>query len=778
MRFPERALKKPHEQPFVPRLEDAPLLLGRGRFVDDARAPGAVFAAFARSPYAAANIRSVDTQAAAKQPGVLAVLTGADTRSIGNLARPRPVEGRGGAKMILSIWPALAERRVVHVGQPVAMVVAETPAQAADAAELVAVDYEEVPAVVDVRDADASGAPQVWPEAPGNLALDWPGPVSDDGSNAREVERIFASAASRARVELTDQRIVVASLETRGATASYDKASDELTLRSCSQGPGWLREMLTGAFGLPPEKLRVITEDVGGAFGMKSGAYPEYAAMLFAARKLGRPVHWMSSRSEAFMSDNQGRDMLLEGEMALGPSGEFLALRVRVLANLGAFITNAGLVTATNNLGRCLSSVYRIPRIQCDIRCLYTNTVQVGPYRGAGRPEANYLVERLVDECARVTGIGPVEIRRRNFIAPEAMPYKTPVAVTYDTGDFAAIFEEALALGDYAGFEQRRAQAAKRGMRRGIGISCFLEHAGGVPVESAAVRFPGGKAVVALGVQGTGQGHATVYSRLAAKQFGIDAGLVEVKQGDSRLGVPSGGTVASRSTMMAGSALHRAVEMAIAKGRKVAARIFEATETDVGYHDGVFEIVGTDRRVSLFEVAAKAAGTEGSLDSTAKVELPPTFPNGCHIAEVEIDPETGVAGVVAYAAVDDCGVVVDETLTEGQVSGGLAQGLGQALLEHGVYDRSSGQILSGSFTDYAMPRADHMPPLAGAFHPVPCTTNPIGVKGVGEAGTTGALAAIMNAITDALPPGAPAIDMPATPDKLWRAFRASRDSGR
>jgi carbon-monoxide dehydrogenase large subunit len=732
-----------------------------------------------RSPYASANIRSVDIAGASAQPGVLAVLTAADTGAIGNLARPRPVEGRGGAKMILSVWPALADKRVVHVGQPVAMVVADTPARAADAAELVAVDYEETPAVVEVGDADAPGAPQVWPEAPGNLALDWPGPAPDDGANAREIERIFAQAPRRASVDLVNQRIIVASLEPRGATASYDRKSDELTLRSCSQGPGWLREMLTGAFGLPPEKLRVITEDVGGAFGMKSGAYPEYAAMLVAARKLGRPVHWMSSRSEAFVSDNQGRDMFLQGEMALAADGEFLALRVKVLANLGAFITNAGLVTATNNLGRCLSSVYRIPRIQCDIRCLYTNTVQVGPYRGAGRPEANYLVERLVDECARVCGVDRVAIRRRNFIEAGAMPYRTPVAVTYDTGEFAAIFDEALELADYAGFAKRREQAARRGLARGIGICCFLEHAGGVPVESAALRFPGGdRAVVALGVQGTGQGHATVYSRLAAKQFGIDPKLVEVKQGDSRLGVPSGGTVASRSTMMAGSALYRTIETAIAKGKKIAARVFEATESDIEYRDGAFSVVGTDRRLSLFEVAAKAAEAGESLDSTAKVELPPTFPNGCHVAEVEIDPETGAAEVVAYTAVDDCGVVLDETLTEGQVSGGLAQGIGQALLEHGVYERDSGQILSGSFTDYAMPRADHMPPLAGAFHPVPCTTNPIGVKGVGEAGTTGALAAVMNAVADALPPGAKAPDMPATADTLWRAFRPSRDSGR
>jgi carbon-monoxide dehydrogenase large subunit len=733
-----------------------------------------------RSPYAAAGVRSIDVGVASQQPGVLAILTGADMRAagVGNLARPRPVDGRGGKKMILSTWPALAEGRVVHVGQPVAIVLAGTPEQANDAAELVVVDYEEEPSVVDVRDAVAPGAPQVWPEAPGNVALDWPGPMADGGGNALEIDRIFQSAPHRARIALVDQRVVVASLEPRGATASYDAGRDELTLRACSQGAGGLRDMLAAAFNLAPQKLRVVTEDVGGAFGMKSGAYPEYAALLVAARKLKRPVHWMSTRSEAFMSDNQGRDMFLEGELALGHKGEFLALRVQVLANLGTFITGAGLITQTYNFGRCLSSVYRIPCIQCDVRSIYTNTVQTGPYRGAGRPEANYLIERLVDAAARVTGIDRVELRRRNLIAPEAMPYKTPVAVTYDSGEFEAIFEKALALADYGGFAARRARAAGRGLRRGIGISCFLEHAGGVPTESAAVRFPGGdKAVVALGVQGTGQGHGTVFSRLAAKHLGIAAELVEVQEGDSRLGVASGGTVASRSTMLAGTAVFRTVETVIAKGRKIAARIFEATEADIGYRDGVFEVVGTDRRLSLFEVAGKAAAwqrsgeIEESLDSAAKVELPPTFPNGCHIAEVELDPETGVVAVVAYTAVDDCGVVLDATLTEAQVCGGLAQGLGQALLEHGIYDRASGQLLTGSFTDYAMPRADHMPPIADAFHPVPCTTNPIGVKGVGEAGTTGALAAIMNAITDALPENAGMLDMPATPEKIWRACR-------
>ncbi len=766
----------PHP-PFDPRLEDAALLQGAGRFVDDGLPANRLMAAFVRSPHASADITRIDTTGAARQPGVLAVFTAADMAGTGTLSHPRPAEGRGGAKMIVPRWPILAERRVVHVGQPVAMVVAETLAQAMDAAELVAVDYAQTPAVSDVRDAAAPGAPQVWPEAPGNVSLDWPGPVVDDGRNAREIQASFASAPHRARVSLFNQRVMAATLEPRGATGLYDAGQDAFTLRVCSQGAGVMRDVVAAALGVPPHKLRVLTEDVGGAFGMKTGAYPEYPALLVAARKLGRPVHWMSSRSEAFTSDNQARDMRLEAELALAADGAFVALRVHVLANLGAFVTHAGLVTPTQNLGRCLSSVYRIPRIQYDVQCLFTNTVQTGAYRGAGRPEANYLLERLIDEAARITGIDRVALRRRNLIAPAAMPYRTPVSVTYDSGEFETILDKASAIADVAGFEARRRDAAKRGRRRGLGLACFLEHAGGVPVENASLRFPGGrKAVVALGAQATGQGHRTVFGRLAARHLGVAADLLEVHEGDSRLAVASSGTVASRTTMLAGSAVFRAVEGAIAKGRHVAARIFETMEADIGYRDGVFEVTGTDRRLSLFEVADRAAAMkqrgeiDETLDTDARVELPPSFPNGCHIAEVEIDPETGTVDVVAYTAVDDCGVVLDEMLVEGQVSGGLAQGLGQALLENAVYDRASGQLITGAFTDYGMPRAHDMPPLAGALHSVPCRTNPLGVKGVGEAGTTGALPSIMNAITDALPPGR-MLDMPATPEKIWRACR-------
>jgi carbon-monoxide dehydrogenase large subunit len=765
----------------IGRVEDEALLRGRGRYVDDVPEEGAAAAVFVRSPHAFAEIRRIDTGEAEAQPGVLAVLTSADMEAAGftTLSRPIPATGRGGAKLVVPPWPALAAGRAVHVGQPVAMVVAETLAQAQDAAELVVVDYEELRPVVDVRDAVKPGAPQVFPEAPGNLAVDWPGVVVDE-ANERAVAEIIASAPRVARVSLVNQRLVVASMEPRAAMARYDAAADEYVLRCGSQGVWALREGLAPAMGLKREQLRVLSDDVGGGFGMKSGPFPEYPPLLIAARRLGRPVHWTSTRSEAFLSDNHARDMILEAALALDEEGRFLALRVDVLANMGAFLTSAGVLTATGNLGRCLSSVYRIPKIACATRCVFTNTTQTGPYRGAGRPEANYLLERLVDQAARVTGIDRVELRRRNLIPPSAMPYRTALGLAYDSGDFPAVLEKALELADYGGFAQRRKESEARGKRRGIGVSCFLEHAGGVPSEGAALLFPGGgKAVVALGGGASGQGHATVFGKLVADRLGLSPDEVELRQGDTRLNVLGSGTVASRTTMTAGSAVLRAVETVLEKGRKVAAHALEAAEADIGYRDGFFEVTGTDRRLSLFEVAERAADAKrrgeapDDLDTNLVAETPPSYPNGCHVAEVEVDPETGVVTVVAYAAVDDAGRVLDHLLVEGQVHGALAQGLGQALMEHAVLDRGSGQLLAGSFMDYAMPRADDMPPFAQAMVEVPCTTNPLGVKGVGEAGTTAALAAVMNAVADALPGDAGAtLDMPATPHRVWRAFQA------
>jgi carbon-monoxide dehydrogenase large subunit len=765
-----------HEHHFEPRVEDDALIRGRGRFIEDAPQPNQGYAVFVRSPYAHARIRAIDIEAARAARGVMAVLTHKEIEAagVGSTSLHPPLAGRNGAKLIVPFRPALAAERVMHVGQPVVMVVAESAALAQDAAERVVVDYEEMDAVSDVRAAIASGAPQLWPEAPGNVAIDWPGPVADDGSNAKQIANIFSGAAHVARVTCVNQRLVVASMEPRGATAWYDAKSDHYTLRSCSQGAGPLRDQLTSVMGLPKEKLRIVTEDVGGAFGLKTSGYPEYPTLLVAAKLTGRPVAWMATRSESFLSDQQARDTVTEAELAIDDKGKFLALRVKHVANMGAFLGSVGAHIQTNNFSRCFPGMYAIPRIQVDTQCVFTTTLPTGPYRGAGRPEANYTLERLVDEAARVTGIDPIRLRRRNLIPRKSMPYKTAVGTTYDSGDFAPILEKALALSHYAEFKKRRRESFKRKKLRGIGVSCFLEHAGGVPTESASLLFPGDdKLVLGIGVQSTGQGHATIYPRLVGAKLGIPASQISHRHGDTDLDLKGAASVGSRSTMTVGSALYRAADLMLEKAKPIAAGTLEAAETDIAYRDGHFEVVGTDRRVSLFEVAARARASGDTLDTKATVDTPQTFPNGCHIAEVEIDPETGEVHIVSYAAVDDAGVVIDHTLAEGQLVGALAQGIGQALMETAVYDESNGQLVTGTFMDYAMPRAMDMPPIADAGHNVPATTNPLGVKGVGEAGTTGSIAAIMNAIANAIPDGRGVnIDMPATPAKIWRACRA------
>jgi carbon-monoxide dehydrogenase large subunit len=531
-----------------------------------------------------------------------------------------------------------------------------------------------------------------------------------------------------------------------------------------------LRDALAATMAIAPDKLRVVTEDVGGAFGMKSPAYPEYPALLVAAKVLGRPVHWMASRAESFLTDNQARDMFADGELALDHRGKFLALRLACAVNLGAYVGFVGVHLATNNFARCLPAMYRIPAIDVRVRCAFTNTVPTAPYRGAGRPEANYLLERLVEEAARATGIASDKLRRRNLIPVSAVPYKTPVGTTYDSGDFPAVIDKAFALAAHADFSKRRREAAKRGRLRGIGVSCFLEHAGGMPTEGAALAFPGNDMVeLQLGSQSTGQAHASIFPRLAAQQLGLPPDRVVLRQGDSALGVMSASTVASRSAVTVGAAIVRVVEAVVRKGRQLAADALEAAEGDIVYDKGTFAVTGTDRRIGLFELAARGGQRGEALDTKLTTDTPQTFPNGCHIAEVEIDPETGATALVAYTAVDDCGNVLDHMVVEGQVHGAIVQGLGQVLLEHLVYDRA-GQLVTGSFMDYAMPRAADVPRLVAAEQSTPATTNPLGVKGVGEAGTTGALAAIMNAIADAVP-GAAHLDMPATPEKVWAACR-------
>ena len=759
--------------PFQPRDEDHRLLTGRGCFCDDERQPGEAHAVFVRSPHAFADIRVIDTAAARAVPGVLAVLTGADMAAagVGNVTIPTPVPN--GPGLVVPHRPALARDAVRHAGDPVALVIAESEAAARDAAELVAIDYRVRRPVTDVAAAARAGAPEIWPEAPRNLALDWPG----FGGDRHAVDSAFAAAAHVARARLINQRIVMAPLEPRAALARYDAASGRYTLECASQSTIVLRQNLAATLGIAAERVRVLSGDVGGAFGMRATGYPEYPALLIAAQRVGRLVRWLPSRQECFLSDNQARDTIIEAALALDSNGRFLALDIDVLAAMGAYLTSHAAFIATANFARCLPGMYDIPRIGLRIRCLFTNTVPTGPYRGAGRPEANYCLERLIDAAAKSTGIDRLVLRRRNLIAPGRMPYKTPVGTTYDSGDFPALFEAALERAGVSHFKTRAEVSAKAGRRRGLGVSCFLEIAGGQPGEGAAIAFPGqSKLLLAIGVQASGQGHRTLYRRLAAERLGIPAEAIEVAHGDSDDGVPSFGAVASRSTMSVGGAVAAAIDAVIEKGRRIAAHLLEAAEADIVYRAGIFEIAGTDRRVALFDLAERARelAAQGviadDLDTRRTADVPSTFPNGVHIAEVEVDPESGQVELAAYTAVDDCGRVLEPVLVEGQVQGGVAQGAGQALLEHGVYDPASGQLLAGSFIDYAMPRAGDLPNIASDLRPAPATTNPLGVKGVGEAGTTAALAAVMSAVADALPEAAD-IDMPATPERVWQALR-------
>jgi carbon-monoxide dehydrogenase large subunit len=756
----------------APRVEDDALVRGGGRFMDDPSLPDTAYAVFVRSPHAHARVVSVNTEEARKAKKVLAVLTAADMKAanVGSVSRHPPVQGRAGAKMIMPFRPSLAGEKVMHVGDPVAMVVAETLPAAQDAADLVQVEYAELPAVITLDDAMKEGGIQLYSEAPGNLCVDWPGPVPDE-HNARDVANIIVSAPHVAKVRVANQRMVVASMETRGATGAYDKTTDSYTLHVCSQSADSLRNLTAAVMGVPNEKLRVITEDVGGAFGMKTPPYPEYPAVLVAARTLGRPVRWQSTRSEAFVTDTQARDTVTDAELAIDDKGKFLALRVRHLCNQGAYVSTAGVNINTNNFARCLPGMYRIPKVDVSVACYFSNTTPIGPYRGAGRPEANYALERLVEEAARVTGIDPVRLRKKNLIPPSAMPFKTPIN-TYDSGDFPAIVDRALELADFDNFNKRRRESAKRKKLRGIGVSCMLEHAGAMPMEQASLSFPGGdELILGCNVQSTGQGHATVFPRLLANKLGIDPAKIQHRHGDTALGLTGFASVGSRSAMCAGSAIVHNADVMLAKGKKMASALLEASEADIQYRNGSFEVVGTDRKISLFETARRAKEKGESLDTKEKIETPLTFPNGCHIAEVEIDPETGAVDLVAYTAVDDPGVMLDHMIVEGQVQGSIANGLGQALTENAVYDSGSGQLVAGSFMDYGMPRADHMPvELREAVHSVPATSNPLGVKGTGEAGTTAAIAAVMNAISNAIPNGAADhMDMPATPAKVWAA---------
>ncbi len=746
------------------RVEDPRLLTGAGRYTADLDLPDQACAVVVRSPHAHARLLNIDA-AAALAGGALAVLTGEDEAGAGWGGVPAmPIKDRRGGTLLVPHYPALAQGKARFVGQPVALVVAESAAAAQDAAELLDIEYDVLPSVTDVRAALEPGAPQLHENVPGNLAVDY------GNGDEKAADEAFARAAHVTRLTVVNQRVVVCAMEPRAAIGVYDAAADRYTLYAGTQGATALRDVLSGITRLPKERLRVVTGDVGGGFGMKTPPYPEYLAVLLAARRLGRPVKWVGSRGESFLSDSQGRDTVMEGALALDRDGRFLALRIRATCNGGAYLTPAGAHIATGNFAVCLMNVYATPVIDAQSKYVFSNAVPVGPYRGAGRPEAAYIVERLVDRAAREMKIDAVELRRRNLIPASAMPYKAPNGALYDSGEFAPLLDKALALSDGAGYAARQKESQARGRLRGRGIAMFLEVSGGAPAEFGGIRFLDGVLELYTGGGSSGQSHETVYKHLVAERLGIDPARVRLVQGDSDK-VPRGATsTASRTTIAVGAVTVDAVNQVIEKGRLLAAEHFEASPADVEYAGGSFRVAGTDRVVPLWQFGR-------ALDVASEVKVTPNFPNGCHIAEIEIDPDTGIVTPCLYTAVDDCGNVINHMLVEAQVRGGLAQGLGQVLLENAVYDQDTGQLLTGSFMDYGIPRADNLPEVRLGEHIVPCTTNPLGVKGVGEAGTTGALPTLMNAILDALAPlGVEALDMPATPERVWRAIAGARSS--
>ena len=765
------------------RYEDGPLLRGEGHYSDDHRVQDALQAVFVRSPHAHARILSADTSQALAAPGVVAVLTGADFANLGYgpVTASIPFPGIGGKMPVSPMRPVLAGERVMHVGEPVAMVIAATRAQAQDAADLVLVEYEPLDPVIDLDQA-ARADVTLWPQAPGNVAHDWSNPPDADGAKRKALDETFAKAAHVVSVDLFNQRISAVSMEPRAATASYDAQADRFTLHTGTQGVAGIRGQVAMCMKIEPAKLRVLTDDVGGGFGMKASSYPEYPALLTAAKMLGKPVHWSATRSESFMSDNQARDSQWNVDLALDKDGRFLALRVKGKQNVGAYLTGVAVLVPTVHIAFCLPGLYDIPQIVVDATTYFSNTVPTGPYRGAGPPRGELSAGarhrgRRAQARNRPGGPSPPQSHSRG-----RMPYATATGQTVDSGDFPAIFERALAEADYAGFPMRRAEAEKRGKLRGIGVSGYLEISGGHYHEPARINFEKGKVVLSIGPASNGQGHATVFRQLIADRLGLPDDDVIVTAGDSDRDVPGFGAVASRSAMLVGSAIAVTSDRMIEKATGVATTLLQASEGEVEYRNGAFELPRTGQRVTLFEAAERASemAAQGvikeSLDTASEAHIAPTFPNGVHVAEVEIDPETGSLELVRYTAVGDCGVVLNETIVTGQVQGGVAQGIGQALGEYSNYDSGSGQLLAGSFMDYTMPRADHLPMLKVIHHPVPCTTNPIGVKGTGEAGTTAAPPTIVNAIENAISPQrALKLDMPLTPQKIWDVIRQAKD---
>jgi len=764
----------------VPRNEDPVLLTGRGQYTDDLNRDGQAYGAFVRSPVAHGVLKGIDAEAALAMPGVLGVFTGADLEKAGYgaIRCGVPLKNFDGSEMRNPTRPALPTDRVRFVGDPVAIVVAETAVQARDAAEAVAVDIDPLPAVTDAEAAAEDGAPQLYDVTPNNVVLDY------RYGDAEAVAKAFAAAAHVTRLRIVNNRVIVSALEPRAAIADYDPADGRWTLQVGSQGVFGLRGLLAkDILMVEPEKVRVLTGNVGGSFGMKAFVYPEYPALFHAARELGRPVKWVSDRSESFLADQAGRDHRVDAELALDAEGRFLAVRVTGFGNMGAYIGQVSPMMPTLNIVKNVTSVYRVPALEVAVKCVFTNTSPVSAYRGAGRPEGNYYMERLVDTAARELGIDRVELRRRNHIRPDAMPYATPAGTVYDSGEFTAVLDKAVAFADWDGFAARQAESRARGKLRGRGIGDYLEVTAPPQNEMGGLRFEAdGTVTIITGTLDYGQGHWTPFAQVLHSKLGIPFERIRLLQGDSDELIAGGGTGGSKSLMASGAAIVEASDKVIEAGKQIAGHLLEAAVADIEFHRGAFAIAGTDRSIGIMEIAdrlragvALPDGVPRSLDVRHVHESSPSaYPNGCHVAEVEIDPDTGVVEVVRYHMVNDFGTVVNPLLVEGQAHGGIVQGIGQALMEHCVFD-AEGQVLTGSYMDYAVPRATDAPFFAFGTHSVPATTNPLGAKGCGEAGCAGSLPSVMNAVVDALAEfGVTHIDMPATPEKVWRTIRAAR----
>jgi carbon-monoxide dehydrogenase large subunit len=770
------------------RKEDLRFLTGRGNYVADIERPGMVFGVFVRSPHAHARIKSIDPGAALAMPGVLAVFTGADLKvdGVNGLPCGWGIKGKDGQPMKEPPHPALAQDKVRYVGDAVGFVVAESLGQARNAADALVVDYNVFPAVVGVADALKPDAALVYDDVPSNLCCDW-----DLGDKAA-TEAAFNKAAHIARINLVNNRLVGNPMEPRAAIAEFHPETGHYTLWSTSQFPHVVR-LLMGLFvlNIPQQRLRVVAPDVGGGFGVKQFHYAEEAVVTWACRKVGRPIRWVCERSEGFVSDAHGRDHVTEAELALDAGGKFLGLRVKTIANLGGYISTFGPNIPTNLYGPLLAGVYTTPAIHCEVKVVFTNTVPVDAYRGAGRPEATFVLERLVDIAAAQMGIDRVEIRRRNMIPKEAYPYQTPVMMRYDSGDPKGCLAKAMNVADWAGFVARKEQSARQGKLRGIGISTYVEACGLAPsriagqlgargglYESATVRVhPTGQVTVLIGTHNHGQGHETTFAQIVGEKLGVPFENIDIVFGDTDKVQFGMGTYGSRSLVVGGPALAKASDKVIAKGKKIAAHLLEASEQDIAFERGTFSVIGTDRRKTFADIALAAyvphdyplETLEPGLEEQAYYDpINFSFPGGAHIAEVEIDPDTCVVKLVNYTAVDDVGTVINPMIVEGQLHGGIAQGIGQALCENCVYDSASGQLLSGSFMDYCMPRADDLPRMTVSTHSTPSAHTPMGVKGCGEVGTIGSPAAVTNAVVDALSQyGVSHIDMPTTPNRIW-----------